>query len=125
MSNIEFWLIILAGVTFIGSHVWGDLGNWSPPGVLLSEVGRSILTTCLFSAVHDYQYDMSRKKFYKIVDRGLEEGLFVPTNDQEMAVAREAQEAVRAEMEEAASSNMQGQRNNNVTANIFALWIFS
>ena len=71
--------------------------------------------------MHDYQYDMSRKKFYKIVDRGLEEGLFVPTNDQEMAVAREAQEAVRAEMEEAASSNMQGQRNNNVTANIFAL----
>ena len=60
-----------------------------------------------------------------MVDRDLEQGLFVPTNDQEMAVVREAQAAVRAEMEESASLRMQGQRNNYVTPNIFALRVFS
>ena len=66
-----------------------------------------------------YQYGMSTKRFYQIVDRDFERGLFVPRNRPEMAVAQEAQAAVRAEIEEAASLRMQGQRNNYVTAKIY------
>ena len=95
-----------------------------PHGALLSEVGGSLtLTTCLFTAVRDYQYGMSTEKFYEIVDRDFEQGLFVPRNPPERAVAREAQAAVKAatrtEIEEAASLPMQGQTNNYVTANIY------
>ena len=64
---------------------------------------------------------MSRKNFYEIVDRDLEQGLFVPRNSPEKAVAREAQEAVRTALAEAASLRMQGQTNNYVTAKICSM----
>ena len=80
-----------------------------------------ILTTCLFTAVHDYQYHMSREEFYQMVDRDFERGLFVPRNPPEMAVAREAQAAVRTALAETAALRMQGQTNNYVTAKMYVL----